>query len=266
MSKEIRTGLDFNCSDSFRLSWNKQHNATAYRIYTLTNSPYLEPILTVTDTFAVFQKNLNPSQVYAVQPILNHGPEAARSAAIDRELMGVKCFYRTIYHTLFDNNRININLELSTTAYIDSVYFENVSASGQTIKTYVGLKVIEGKLVYQYLTDEVPPGITYFRGKIKLKNNAIVFTETVSVLTSGERKIWFFPNPAQRTNPVKYVLRQGIPASSSLGLYDVNGRLLQSFIELPIQLNVSKFAPGLIFYKLFDRDGYVLETGKFLVQ
>ncbi|HEV7333049.1 MAG TPA: S8 family serine peptidase [Flavisolibacter sp.] len=265
INKPTRLNLDFNCADSFRLSWNRHMYADAYKIYTLTENPYLEPVLTVTDTFAVLQKNTFQSRVYAVEPLLNNGISAARSGAIDLDLQGVQCFYRTIYYNLLDGNRINTNLQLSTTAYVDSVFFENVTIAGQMLQTYGRVKVVEGNLMYTSLMEDAPAGITYIRGKIKLKNGTTLFTEIIPVLTSGKKSIWFYPNPAQKTIPIKYVIKQGVPASSSLQLFDANGRLLRSFAELPNQIDASGLPAGLIIYKLLDSENKVLETGKLVI-
>lgn len=266
ISQPTRLNLDFNCTDSFRLSWNRHVYAEGYRIYTLTDNPYLEPILTVRDTFAVFQKNSFPSQIYAVEPLLNNGLSGTRSGAMDLNLQGVQCYYRTIYYSLFDNNRIQTTILLSTTATVDSVIFETVSAGGQLLQTFGRSKVTAANLLYTSLLEMAPAGITYIRGKIKLKNGAVLYTEIMPVLTSGTRKIWFYPIPANRKNPIRYVIQQGVPASSSLQLFDANGKLVRSYAELPNQLDVSGLPAGLIIYKLFDGRNTVIETGKIILQ
>jgi hypothetical protein len=266
LSQPTRINLDFNCTDSFRLSWNRHINAEAYRIYTLTDNPYLEPALAVKDTFAVLQKSSFPSRVYAVEPILNNGLSAARSGAMDLNLQGVQCYYRTIYYNLLDNNRIQTTLLLSTYASVDSIFFENVSANGQVVQTYGRSKAAAANLLYTSVLETAPAGITYIRGRIKLENGAVFYTEIVPVLTSGTKKIWFYPVPARKSEPVRYVLQQGVPASSSLQLFDANGKLVRSYAELPNQLDVSGLPAGLIIYKLFDGEKMVIETGKLILQ
>ncbi|HEX8334961.1 MAG TPA: S8 family serine peptidase, partial [Segetibacter sp.] len=189
ISEVIRPAVDFNCTDSFRLSWNKHAYADSYRIYSLTNHPNLEPVLTVTDTFAVLQRSVYPSLVYAVEPVLNSNLSASRSVALNIELQGVQCFYKTLNYNLLDFNKLNLLLELSVASYADSVYFEKVSSSGQLLQTYGGAKVINNNLIYTQLVAEVPSGITYLRGRIKLNSGAIVYTSVISVLTSGNKNI-----------------------------------------------------------------------------
>ncbi len=265
ISKLSRLNVDFICADSAGLSWGKHIYANGYKIYALTDSPYLEQILTVTDTFTVLKRSVNPSQVYAVEPILSNGLPAARSIAIDITLQGVKCFYKTFYHNLQDGNRLELVLDLSAPAYADSVYFQQVI--GSILITYgSGIKVTGGTNLYSQVIREIPGGTTYWRAVIKMKSGAILYTETISLLTSGKRFILFYPNPANRNSRLTYTLQQGTPPGSRLQLFDINGRLLKSFKEIPSAIDISTLAKGLIIYKLMNSDGVVLETGKLLIQ
>jgi hypothetical protein len=63
-----------------------------------------------------------------------------------------------------------------------------------------------------------------------------------------------------------YMLQQGIPANSRLQLFDVSGRLLKSFTEMPGSFAVPGLAKGLLIYKLMSSDGQLLETGKLIIQ
>jgi hypothetical protein len=260
-----RLKLDFNCADSFRLSWNKHIYANGYRIFALTDSPYLEPIFTTADTFTVLQKAISPFTVYAVEPLLSNNIPAARSAALDIRLQGVQCFYKSFYYNVLDNNRLNLLLEISVATYADSVFFEKVTATGMLLQTYGGTKVNDPDLTYTTVIDEVPAGVTYLRARIKLKTGAIVYTEIVSVLTSGKRIIWFYPNPVSRNVPLKHVLLQGVSTSTQLQLYDAIGRLLRTYSSLPDNIDLSGFPAGVIFYKLLDTGNHTIETGKLLI-
>ncbi len=210
ISKVIRPTVDFLCTDSFSLSWNKHVYATGYKIYTLADSPYLKQILTVADTFIVLRRSQYPSLIYAVEPILNNSLPAARSIAI-----GIKATSNILYHQL---------------------------------------------------ANDVPIGTSYWRVKIKLKNGAIVYTEIISVLTTGKRYILFYPNPTNRNSPLIYILQQGIPTDSRLQLFDISGRLVKSFSEMPDRINISTLASGMLVYKLYNSNKQLLETGKLIIQ
>jgi hypothetical protein len=266
ISRVVAPQLDFNCADSFRLSWNKHIYANAYRIFSLTDSAYLKPIITITDTFYVFEKAVYPSLNYAVEPILANGLPAARSVVVNIELQGVKCFYKSLNYNLLDTNRVKLILELSTISYADSVFFEQVTASGQTKKIYGSAKVNTSNFIYDHLVNELTGGVTYVRARIKLKNGVTVFTDIVPILTSGQNNIWFYPNPVTKNNTIKYILKQGVPADSPLQLFDIYGRLIRNYASLPKEINISNLPSGIVIYRLLDDNNKTLETGKLIIQ
>lgn len=261
-----RPVVDFLCADSFRLSWNRHIFANGYRVYTLTDSPYLKRLFTVADSFVVLNRTAYPGLVYAVEPVLSNGIPATRSIAQDITQQGVKCFYRTFYYTLQDQNRLDLVLELSIASYIDSVYFERVSAGGGLLQEAGAVKVSGPGLIYQQRVNEIPPGTSYWRVRIKLKSGAVVYTEIISVLSSGKQYLLFYPNPSGRDVPITYVLQQGVPAGSRLQLFDISGRLVRSYTEMPGSIKATTLPRGLYIYKLLTTDGQQLETGKLVIQ
>jgi hypothetical protein len=94
----------------------------------------------------------------------------------------------------------------------------------------------------------------------------MVYTEIISVLSSGQKKILFYPNPASREAPMNWVLQQGTPASSRLQLFDMGGHKLADYPELPPSLNLRGLAKGYYVYKLLGSNGSLVETGKILLQ
>ncbi len=256
---------DFVCTDSFRISWKKHVYANSYKIYTLTDSAYLKPIKNTTDTFIVFERNINLTLIYAVEPILANNIPAARSLAINILQQGVKCFYKTFFYELQDGNRVVLNAELSGTDYIDNISFEEVTQQGILLQTYSTQNVIAGNDIYAQITPILKEGNTYFRVKIKLKTGAVVYTDIITVLTSGKRAVRFYPNPVAKNSSVNLVVQQGVSINSKIQFFDVTGRLLRSFNFIPSTISMAAFPSGVIIYKLFIADNSLLETGKLLV-
>ncbi len=265
VSRVIRSQVDFLCADSFRLSWNKHVYANGYRIYTLIDSPYLKPILTITDTFKTFKRIDFPNNVYAIEPILSNGYMAARGVAIDINEQGVACFYKAFNYNLLDNNDVELSLALSITEYVDSIFFEEVNEGAGSIQTYGSAKVFNGSLVYVQLASIVNSGITYFRAKLKLKSGAIIYTNIISVLTSGKKRILFYPNPTNVSSGINYVLQQGTFTNNAIQFFDANGRYLKGYKTIPDKINTSLFPTGVIVYKLMNDKSEVLETGKLVL-
>ncbi len=149
--------------------------------------------------------------------------------------------------------------------YVDSIFFEKLTAFGQFEKGYGSVKAIGNNLIYSQLVNELENGITYFRAKLLLKSGAIVYTDIISVLTSGKQKISFYPNPVSKVTPLSYALQQGVSPNSRLQLFDITGRLLKTYSTLPATINLSNFAAGMILYKLYEEEGKLLEEGKIVV-
>lgn len=263
--KVTTLNIDFVCSDSMRFSWNKHIYASSYKIYALTDSPYLKHVLTVADTFTVLNRSQYPWVVYAVEPVLTNSLPAARSVALDITLQGTKCFYKDFYYALQDQNRLDLILELSAPAYIDSLYFEQVNSTGQLIRPMSGVKVSNNS-IYHQLVEDLPSGTTYWRVKMRMKNGATIYTETISILTTGKRFILFYPNPVERNSTLAYLLQQNLPTDSKLQFYDITGRLLRSYNEIPNSIDLKTFPAGMIIYKLFSNDKRLLEVGKLIVR
>ncbi len=266
ISRVLQPKLDFVCTDSFRLSWNKHVYANGYQIYALIDSAFLKPIKLVTDTFNVFTNTISTSMVYAVQPILNNNLQAARSVAIDINFQGVKCFYKTIYYELQDLNVVNLITEVSGNSYLDSIYYERVTPQGNLLQQYAGQKIQLNTSLYKLLVNDLQSGNTYFRARIKLKNGTIVYTEIIEVLTSGKRKLLFYPNPVSKQGVLNIVLQQGLPVNSRLQFFDTMGRLIFSKEVQSNTLKISKLPAGVLHYRLLNKANNTLETGKVMVQ
>lgn len=261
----LRPQVDFLCADSFGLSWTKHFDASGYKIYTLIDSAYLKPLMTITDTSYVFNRQQYPSMVYAVEPVLNSGLPAARSVAFDLSYQGVNCFYRSFYHTLLDDNKVNLSLELSSTYKTDSVYFEEVTAQGQPLASLGGQRVTQDIFLYTQLTPQLSKGLTYFRARIKLKNGQSVYTDIINVQSTGKKSIVFYPNPVKRNTPVMMVLRQGLPIYSRVYFYDITGRQVKSVEAIQGTIDMSGLPAGVYVYKLTDENGSKLEAGKLIL-
>ena len=75
----------------------------------------------------------------------------------------------------------------------------------------------------------------------------------------------FYPNPVSRDQTLTFVLKQGVPNDSRLQLFDMTGRLVQSYTELQGTIKTSTLRAGVFIYKLSSRDNTVLETGKIIL-
>jgi hypothetical protein len=76
----------------------------------------------------------------------------------------------------------------------------------------------------------------------------------------------FYPNPVSKNEKLQYVLQQGVSFGSRLQLFDISGRLLKNYGEMPNSIDISNFPTGILIYKLLSENNLVLETGKLLIR
>jgi hypothetical protein len=256
---------DFVCSDSFRLSWKKHIYAASYDLYSLTDSSHLKVVFSTTDTFAVINRKKYPFLVYAVRPVLSNRLPAARSIAFNIELQGVQCFFKTLNYELEDNNRLKMIFEISAASYADSICFEEVTREGSLIRSFGSQTAIPAQEVYSTIADQIAAGSIYIRARILLKNGAMVYTDIIPVFSSGSKNVLFYPNPVRRSEPLMYIMKQGISPDCRLQIYDAYGLLVKDHASMPPTIDVSGLMRGIYFFRLTGNDGKTVSTEKVIV-
>jgi hypothetical protein len=157
-------------------------------------------------------------------------------------------------------------LELSEWEQVDSVFFEQVNITGVFVKLFGAKKVVPNQLVYTWQENEIAAGTTSFRARIKLKNNSIIYTEIISLISSGPKAIVFYPNPVSSNTALKFVLQQGISFDSQLQIIDAQGRVFRNYLSLPNQISTWNWPAGIFFYRLSSNNNLLLGSGKIWVQ
>ena len=256
--------VDFVCSDSFQLSWNRYPYANAYQVYAMKGGAYLEETALVTDTFMVVKRHGSPYITYAVEPRTSNGLKAIRSRALNIEIQGTFCFYKALNYELLTARSARLILEAGGSSYIDSIGFEKLNGSGQVIASGSVVKASAIQSVYTYVWDGLSNGAHLFRARIRLKSGGTVYSNVITVLTSGDRYIYFYPNPASGHPLVNYITRPGLPGDSKLLLFDITGRLLRQYNGLPGKIDLSLMPRGILIYQLIDINNKKLESGKII--
>ncbi len=266
ISKLTKIKVDYLCTDSFQLSWNKHVYANSYKLFALPDSAYLRPInLLVTDTFINLKKANYPYSFYAVQPILNNSLVAARSAAIDINLQGINCFYSSFIGT-GNSDFINLDLELSITKNIDSIIFEKVNSEGVVISQVQKRTVTSGQSNYTATDSKVFTGSNSYRVKIYFKNGTYIYTYIINIISAGEKNILLYPNPAKRTAPIQYILKN-TTEQYKLEIINMQGAIIGRYnINISGSITIPKAASGMYIYKLIDANNNKIETGKLIIE
>lgn len=266
IADKFRLNLDYNCTDSFRLSWKKYIFANNYRIYALKDSSHLELINTTIDTFKVFNKTQYPYYIYAVEPVLANNIPAAFSGSYDINLLQTKCYYTALNYNIVDINTLQLYLTLSFTGNVQRVQFEKVTSTGQLLNSQPAQNVTNNELIYYSDNFMLQKGVNYFRAKITLVTGQVIYTDIVSALSTGEDKIMFYPNPVTRNTPLNYLLKDNFGTNFKLLLYNSSGQLLSTAQIASVgTIDVSNLPQGVIIYKVIGEDKTVFTEGKFIL-
>ncbi len=201
VSAPLQTAIGFNCPDSFLFYWRKIPGINNYRIYSL-GSRYLEPILTTTDSFAIFKKNTNPSLYYSVAPIIGN-KEGVKSYTINYKLQGVECYIRSFLATLI-NNTAQLNLSLGTQYNISSITLEKFNGIRfqpiQRLSNNINLALI-------FLDSNLTKGLNIYRIKIELAGGGVVYSLSETVYHFTENNYIIYPNPADQSREINVAVK-----------------------------------------------------------
>lgn len=259
-----KINVDFVCTDSMQLSWNKHIYASSYKLYALADSAYLKTIITTTDTSVKLIRNNFTPNVYALLPILSNNLSAARSAAVDVSKQGVNCFYKNF---LVESNdgKVMLTLQLSTSEKIGSIVFEKLQHNTAGSGTLQQLTAITGQFIYTAADNTPMEGANYYRAKIIFNNGSFVYTETVAIISNGRNFIFLYPNPVRQTQLLNYQVKEGYN-NMQFQIMDIQGRIIKRQpIGINGQIKTNGIMPGLFIYRVLRGDGEIITTGKLML-
>jgi hypothetical protein len=256
---------EYRCPDSAGIAWQRHPMAVGYQVFALpTDTPYLKPIMTVADTLAVFKGAMLQYRVFAVRPLLGNGLPAAQSTAVDINNQAVNCFY-TSFQAFNNWASVALQLQLSTTRGVDSVVVEKLGKNGAVPLVLLRAKATAQQLDYAAADGAPWAGVNTYRGRIVFANGGIVYTEQVSLINTGPRQIFFYPNPVSAGGQLGYQLNDGSPGWQ-LQLVDMQGRVVRNqSIGFAGTLRLAGIQAGIYFYRLYNSENVLKETGKIIV-
>ncbi len=220
ISPRLQPATGFNCSDSFLIAWNKA-SSNQYQLYNLGNL-YLQPLLSATDTFNVFQKQQSPSLYYAVAPRVNNRL-GQRSFTINYTTQAAGCYVINFFATLQSGAAAQLSLQLGTLYNVAEVSFQKFTASGfQTVQIFS-----PSSTSLRYTDAHLTEGINRYRAQIKLMNGAVIYSDEDQVFYFPNRPVILYPNPSSENKDINIIVKdQGV---YSIRLYDALGRLVKGF-------------------------------------
>lgn len=256
----------FVCADSVGLVWQKHAFATGYQVYVLpTDTAYLKPLTLITDTVATLRNGQQLLNVFAVRPILGNGLPAAQSLAVNIRNQAVGCFYNS-FEAINNSATVDLQLILSTVVGIDSVVFEKLN-NNNTVQRIVGASIVSGNRLDYQNADLTPiAGLNTYRVRIRFRDGRRVYTDKVTVINTGQRQIYLYPNPVSLGNVVNYQLKDTDPGWQ-WQLVDMQGRVVRTqVLDFAGTIRLANLQAGIYMYRLLNNQSVIVETGKIIVK
>jgi hypothetical protein len=260
ISHPVTMQVGFNCSDSVMLRWNAVKEAKEYQLYTL-NSAFMEPVLTLTDTSVVLDKNEYSSTLFAVRPILDDNTKLIRSLTYNYELQSAGCFLSSFF-ALRTEQGIKLTTLLSTTYAVEAVYFERLVNDAFVV---IGSSNAFADIV-EFVDTEPDQSINTYRARVKLINGSEILSDPVQEYYLTNVPFILFPNPVSQGEPLKVYFKSFDNQSVLFHLFQSDGKQLKSvrFKSETEVISVSDLAPGLYYYSFITDEGRF--SGKLVVR
>jgi hypothetical protein len=194
ISQPDRLSVGFNCDEQVMFTWHREEAADEYRLCTV-GEKYLEPILTTTDTFAIFQKSQLQSTYFTVVPVFGL-VEGARELTIDYNTQGTGCYFRSfVARNYVVNEQAEFDVTLGTTFNLQSVVLERLN--GSTFEPVQTLTALESNNFL--LTDaSTRAGINIYRARLVTIAQENIFSEEEEILFVRPSDLYVFPNPMNK--------------------------------------------------------------------
>jgi hypothetical protein len=258
ISKATSVFTGFNCTDSFMLHWH-QLNVNRYDLYEL-GTKYLQPFITLVDTFIVLSKNQHPSLYYAVAPVIQSKP-GLRSFTVKYDAQGVGCYFRNFYVQFQSADQVYFTAGLGTLINVQTVILQKLTGAKFTDLTRIDLPA---NLNLSFADTGLLRGVNYYRLKLILANGAVIYSEVVPVYYYPDLPVIIFPNPVAQNNDLTIISQEAV--RYSIRIFDVQGRLIrkQNLSGVNNIIPMQGFSKGIYLISISGENGKIA-TEKLMV-
>jgi hypothetical protein len=191
VSNPSRVKVGYNCEEQVMLYWQVVPGATGYVLYNL-GQKYLEPYLTVQDTFAIVDKSKMRSSYFVAAPLFGTH-EGQRELTVNYILQGTGCYFINFSPNqyLVDSDAA-FKVSLGTTYNLEKATLER-SESGvykpvQTITSFNNTNFM--------MVDPLPlSGFQHYRVSLSTNFATSILSDTVEVFVIHPEEVFVYPNP-----------------------------------------------------------------------
>ena len=259
IAQPLNLQVGFNCEEQVMFHWPALPNVQNYQLYYLGNT-HLQPLLTTSDTLAVFNKSALQSDFVAISPIVQ-GINAQKSPSIALESVNAGCYITSFLARQFVMDTVKLDLEISTLYQLASISLERQQKSGgfttiQTLTTVSQLRHV--------LTDNRPEnGRNIYRVKVSTTDGKTFYSQQEEVIYANEKFVQVYPNPVAAGQPFYIAVARD---SAQIQLYDQVGKLVLETSETGVlkEVRTTGLSRGLYIVRVKSESGLYL-TGKVLV-
>jgi len=260
ISKTSNTKIGLNCGDSILVQWNRDPSAIEYELSKIGDSPYLEKILTTSDTSVIiFPSQLN-SNLFSIKPVYKGFSKPVGSPTFDFNLLGANCFINSFDATMKDEE-ILLTLQLDVEYGVSKISFERLDP---TLNKPLSA-ITQSDLLITAVDAAPVEGLNSYRVKIGFQNGSSLVSDTLEVYYLNTKKAFVFPNPVTSEDFLKVYTKNFVGEPINFQLINRSGQTVfsqtlfsdRNLISLPI------LPTGIYLYILNTPDGNV--SGKLLI-
>jgi hypothetical protein len=240
----LATGL--NCEDTVLLHWNPVPGANSYQIFVLGNQQ-LSAFRQVTDTSILIQKEQLPGNHLAVAPLTADGEPGLKSYAIEYAQQGVACYISNLLADKTTDKGVLLSLTLGSVYNLSGIQWERyTSGNWQTLQAVE----IDNQFHFNYLDEQVPEGIIYYRVKLLTNSGTAIYSNAVSVTMFNQQKFILFPNPAYSN----ITLLHEEAKNRQVVIRDMSGRavLQRNVAEIQEVIPLQQLASGIYNFSVYE--------------
>jgi len=258
ISSRLKTGVGYNCVDSFLIHWSKASNNDSYIVYQL-GKKYLEPINSVNDTGLVLHKSTHASLHYSIGTMIN-GKPGLKSYTFNYTTQGIGCYIKSYIVDLLNSNEGHIQLELGTTFNVQDILIEKWSRNGFFTIQKIPLT---SALRYTFIDNKLLTGGNVYRIRINLINGKKVYSQSETIYYLNGINYLVYPNPAK----TDFVIVSKDTDNTELIVYNTTGqKILVKKITSTVQnISVRNLKRGMHFILIKSKEKKVFQ-GSILIQ
>ena len=250
ISKIARLSVGFNCEDSVLVQWNPISGADSYMLWGV-GEKYLEAIQTVSDTFAIIQKQQYEELYVAVSPQSASGASTQRSFAIDYSKQGTACYIKNFRIDPEEGGQAFIQIKLGSLYHLKRLSIEQSDGfKFVPIQTFEAIDRFE----FTYTAKNLIQGTNHFRLHLELENGASIFSERELVLSTGAQAFIWLPNPVKLSSGETVLMSRSVPEQGQVQILDIQGRLIhtQEVLDIFTPVYVDTWPVGVYYFRVLD--------------